>query len=123
MPEFPAEETQSPLIPAPDGLAPEDRARDQAPEDHPAQEPPRPRETRAAKIRDAVEALLFSSPRPVGERDLANVLEATPEAVREALTGLAAETEAPGRGVRLEQVGGGWRFVTRPEFDSLLRKY
>ena len=34
-----------------------------------------------------------------------------------------AETEAPGRGVRLEQVGGGWRFVTRPEFDSLLRKY
>jgi segregation and condensation protein B len=125
MPEFPAEETQSPLIPAPDAPVPEDRA----PEDtdlatpSEAAAPPRPRETRAAKIRDAVEALLFSSPRPVGERDLANVLEATPEAVREALAGLAAETEAPGRGVRLEQVGGGWRFVTRPEFDSLLRKY
>jgi segregation and condensation protein B len=100
---------------------PED-ASDPAPPSE-AEAPPRPRETRAAKIRDAVEALLFSSPRPVGERDLANVLEATPEAVREALAGLAAETEAPGRGVRLEQVGGGWRFVTRPEFDSLLRKY
>ena len=128
MPEFPAEETQGqPIPPA------------ATPDDHRAQEgeeagserampsdpapPPRPRETRAAKIRDAVEALLFSSPRPVGERDLANVLEATPEAVKEALAGLAAETEAPGRGVRLEQVGGGWRFVTRPEFDSLLRKY
>ena len=131
MPEFPAEETQSPLMPAPDGLAPEDRApEDRAPEDasdpaapSEAPPPPRPRETRAAKIRDAVEALLFSSPRPVGERDLANVLEATPEAVREALAGLAADTDAPGRGVRLEQVGGGWRFVTRPEFDSLLRKY
>ncbi|HYK43491.1 MAG TPA: SMC-Scp complex subunit ScpB [Thermoanaerobaculia bacterium] len=85
--------------------------------------PPRPRETRAAKIRDAVEALLFSSPRPVGERDLANVLEATPQAVREALESLAAEADVPGRGVRLEQVGGGWRYVTRPEFDSLLRKY
>jgi segregation and condensation protein B len=25
--------------------------------------------------------------------------------------------------VRLERVAGGWRYVTRPEFDSLLRKY
>jgi segregation and condensation protein B len=25
--------------------------------------------------------------------------------------------------VRLEKVGGGWRYVTRPEFDSLLRKF
>lgn len=85
--------------------------------------PARPRETRAAKIRDAIEALLFSSPRPVSERDLANVLEATPEAVREALGTLAADADVPERGVRLEQVGGGWRYVTRPDFDSLLRKF
>jgi len=85
--------------------------------------PARPRETRAAKIRDAIEALLFSSPRPVSERDLANVLEATPEAVQEALASLAADADVPERGVRLEQVGGGWRYVTRPDFDSLLRKF
>ncbi|MEP7132960.1 MAG: SMC-Scp complex subunit ScpB [Acidobacteriota bacterium] len=83
----------------------------------------KPRETRAEKIRDAAEAVLFSSPRPVSERDLANVLEATVEAVREALASLAAETDSPSRGVRLEHVGGGWRFVTRPEFDSLLRRF
>jgi segregation and condensation protein B len=83
----------------------------------------RPKEGRAAKIRDAVEAILFSSPRPVSERDLADVLDATPEAVAEALAGLAAEADVPQRGVRLEQVAGGWRYVTRPEFDSLLRKY
>ncbi|MEO8188962.1 MAG: SMC-Scp complex subunit ScpB [Acidobacteriota bacterium] len=91
-----------------------------------AAEPPaveKPRETRAGKIRDAAEAVLFSSPRPVSERDLANVLEATVEAVREALASLAAETDSPSRGVRLEHVGGGWRFVTRPEFDSLLRRF
>ncbi len=85
--------------------------------------PPRPRETRAEKIRDAAEAILFSSPRPVSEQDLASALEATPEAVREALASLAAETDTPSRGVRLEHVGGGWRFVTRPEFDSLLRRF
>ncbi len=92
-----------------------------APGEPPAVE--KPRETRAEKIRDAAEAVLFSSPRPVSERDLAGVLEATPEAVREALASLAAETDAPHRGVRLEHVGGGWRFVTRPEFDSLLRRF
>ena len=88
-----------------------------------AETPPRPRETRAAKVRAGVEAVLFSSPRPVSERDLAGVLEATAEAISGALAQLAAEAEVPERGVRLERVGGGWRYVTRPEFDSLLRRF
>jgi len=122
MSEIPSEETQPPAMPAPAAQDCGEIGAETPPAAEP-ETPPRPRETRAAKIRDAVEALLFSSPRPVAERDLANVLEATTEAVGEALTGLAAEADVPGRGVRLEQVGGGWRYVTRPEFDSLLRKY
>jgi segregation and condensation protein B len=121
MSEIPSQESEPLPIPAPAAQAESDGDLPPAPAEPEA--PPRPRETRAARIRDAVEALLFSSPRPVAERDLANVLEATTEAVREALEGLAAEADVPGRGVRLEQVGGGWRYVTRPEFDSLLRKY
>ena len=85
-------------------------------------EPPR-RETRAERLVPAIEALLFSSPRPVKERDLAEMLEATPKAVAEALGTLSARHEGEDRGVRVEKVAGGWRFVTRPEFDSLLRKY
>ena len=38
-----------------------------------APEVERPRETRAERIRPALEALLFSSPRPVSEKDLADV--------------------------------------------------
>ena len=83
----------------------------------------RPREARAAKILPALEALLFSSPSPVKRRELADVLEATPEAVAEALGILQSQADLPGRGVRLEEVAGGWRYVTRPEFDSLLRKF
>ncbi len=81
------------------------------------------RETSAEKILSAVEAVLFSSPRPVKEKDLADLLEATPAAVLEALGLLAGRADAPDRGVRVEKVAGGWRFVTRPEFDSLLRKF
>jgi segregation and condensation protein B len=86
-------------------------------------EPEIRRETRAEKIRPALEALLFSSPRPVSEKDLADVLEATREAVAAALADLAAAADRPEGGIRLEQVAGGWRFVTRPEFDSLLRRF
>jgi segregation and condensation protein B len=89
----------------------------------PAAEAPRPRESSVRKIRPALEALLFSSSRPVKEVELAEVLEATPEAVAAALASLAEEADAPARGIRLESVAGGWRYVTRPEFDSLLRKF
>ncbi|HKD18233.1 MAG TPA: SMC-Scp complex subunit ScpB [Thermoanaerobaculia bacterium] len=82
-----------------------------------------PRETSGARILTAVEAVLFSSPGPVREKDLAELLDATPAAVTEALGALASKTDADDRGIRLEKVAGGWRFVTRPEFDALLRKF
>jgi segregation and condensation protein B len=82
-----------------------------------------PKETSGEKILSAVEAVLFSSPRPVRERDLADLLDAAPGAVAAALETLAGRTDAEERGVRLEKVAGGWRFVTRPEFDSLLRRF
>ena len=93
------------------------------PEAIPAQEAPRPRETRWTKIRAGVEALLFSSSRPIPEKEIEEAVEATREAVSEALESLRQESESPDRGIRLELVAGGWRYVTRPEFDSLLRKY
>jgi segregation and condensation protein B len=89
----------------------------------PAAEPPRPRESSVRKIRPALEALLFSSSHPIKAVELAEVLEATPEAVAAALASLAEEAESPSRGIRLESVAGGWRYVTRAEFDSLLRKF
>jgi segregation and condensation protein B len=83
----------------------------------------RPRERRPEKILPALEALLFTSSRPVKKKELADVLEAAPEAVEEALARLAGDAETPARGIRLEQVAGGWRLVTRPEFDGLLRRF
>jgi segregation and condensation protein B len=88
-----------------------------------AAEPERPKETRWTKIRAGLEALLFSSTRPIPEKDIEDALEATREAVSEALESLRHDAEAADRGIRLELVAGGWRYVTRPEFDSLLRKF
>ncbi|HEY3122814.1 MAG TPA: SMC-Scp complex subunit ScpB, partial [Thermoanaerobaculia bacterium] len=77
-------------------------------------QPPHPRETRWTKIRAGLEALLFSSPRPVSEKDIEEALEATREAVSDALESLRQDAERPDRGIRLELVAGGWRYVTRP---------
>src|SRR5438445_13694702 len=84
--------------------------------------PARPKETRWTKIRAGLEALLFSSTRPISEKDIEDALEATREAVSEALESLRQDAEAADRGVRLELVAGGRRYGTRPGFDSPLRK-
>ena len=81
------------------------------------------RARQSERILPALEAVLFSSARPVREKELAELLEADPADLAEALRNLGAGAEAPGRGLRLERVAGGWRLVTRPEFDSLLRKF
>jgi segregation and condensation protein B len=93
------------------------------PSEAPQSAEPKPRETSIERLLPALEAVLFSSPRPVRERDLADLLEAAPKAVSAALERLAGAADTEQRGVRLEKVAGGWRFVTRPEFDSLLRKF
>lgn len=82
-----------------------------------------PRESSVRRIRPALEALLFSSARPVRDAELAEALEAEPAAVAAALASLAEEADVSTRGVRLERVAGGWRYITRPEFDSLLRRF
>jgi len=82
-----------------------------------------PRETAPERIVPSLEAVLFSSAKPVKERDLAELLDATGGAVTGALALLGERTENEGRGIRLEKVAGGWRFVTRPEFDALLRRF
>jgi segregation and condensation protein B len=92
-----------------------------APTEETAERPPR--ESSVRRIRPALEALLFSSARPVKEAELVEALDAEPAAVAAALAALAEEADAALRGVRLERVAGGWRYVTRPEYDSLLRKY
>lgn len=82
-------------------------------------ENPEGRET----IRPAVEALLFASGRPIPEKEIAALLETELSNVQLCLEEMATLNDDTGRGIRLEKAGGGWRIVTRPEYDSLLRKY
>ncbi|HET7453483.1 MAG TPA: SMC-Scp complex subunit ScpB, partial [Thermoanaerobaculia bacterium] len=81
------------------------------------------RDEDALRLRPALEALLFSSGKPIPLESFAEMLGVEAARVEHALNRMAETVNGEGRGIRLEAVGGGWRFVTRPEFDGLLRRY
>ncbi len=63
------------------------------------------------------EALLFAAAEPLSPADLARRL---PEGVDVAAVLALLQRTYAGRGVRLQEVGGRWRFVTAPDLAALL---
>lgn len=86
--------------------------------------------TDQAEMAAVFEALLFASPDPQPEEKLLEVFpESSREQAREALQTVLARYRAdesgaqPDRGVVVDQAGGGYRLVTRPDLHAYLRKY
>jgi segregation and condensation protein B len=71
----------------------------------------------------AVEAILFVAESPVGERDLSQVLDVSPEHVREALAVLGERLSRSGSGLVLRESAGGWRLYTRPDLHPYLEQF
>ncbi|MCY3932565.1 MAG: SMC-Scp complex subunit ScpB [Acidobacteria bacterium] len=86
--------------------------------------------TDQAEMAAVFEALLFANPDPQPEEKLLGVFpESSREQAREALQTVLARYRAdesgaqPDRGVVVDQAGGGYRLVTRPDLHAYLRKY
>ena len=73
-------------------------------------------------LRGALEALLLVSSEPVSALELANVLEASPGDVSEALADLAAAYSDANRGFQLREVAGGWRLFTHPAYHAVVER-
>jgi len=74
-------------------------------------------------LKETIEALIFMSLEPLNIEKAKEVLGDFPaEEVEQAARELQADYAAPGRGIQLTQTGGGWVFVTRPEFDAYVRR-
>jgi segregation and condensation protein B len=61
-----------------------------------------------------MEALLFLSPMPISVNQFANVLEASPQKVKQALEDL--DRSLARRGIRLQKHGSGFQLTSAPEF-------
>ena len=76
-----------------------------------------------AQLPGAIEAMLFVTDEPVGVIELADMLEADPKLVEQALVDLREKLEREQRGIQLREVAGGWRLYTHPAYHSLVEKY
>ena len=76
-----------------------------------------------AQLPGAIEAMLFVTDEPVGVIELADMLEADPKLVEQALMDLREKLEREQRGIQLREVAGGWRLYTHPAYHSLVEKY
>jgi segregation and condensation protein B len=75
-----------------------------------------------SELARVLEALIFLSPEPLAEDDLAKATEHEPDAVRAALAELAA-AYAPGeRGIVLRELAGGYTFASDPLADEPARR-
>jgi segregation and condensation protein B len=77
----------------------------------------------AAELKPALEAVLMVTDQPLDHLTLAQAVGHPPQQVERALTELAEEYTADGRGFDLRSVGGGWRFYTREEYAPIVEKY
>jgi segregation and condensation protein B len=69
-----------------------------------------------------VEALLFLSPHPVSELELAEACQVEADAVAEAVGQLESDLERAGRGVRVRRVAGGLTLSTEPSTEAAARR-
>ena len=76
-----------------------------------------------AQLPGAIEAMLFVTDEPVGVIELADMLEANPKLVEQALVDLREKLEREQRGIQLREVAGGWRLYTHPAYHDLVEKY
>ena len=69
-----------------------------------------------------LESLLFVATEPLSVERLAQIAEMEEEVVEELLKEIQEEYAAPHKGILVEEVGGGYRIVTRPEYMAYVEK-
>ena len=76
-----------------------------------------------SELRAAIEAVLFVSSEPAKIDDLVEAFDEPAEAITAQLDEIRKDLDARAGGIVLEQAAGGWRLATRPEHDSILKKF
>lgn len=76
-----------------------------------------------AELKPSLEAVLMVADQPLDALTLASAVGYPADEVTDALTALAAEYDAQGRGFDLRNVSGGWRFYTRPAFAPAVEAF
>jgi len=70
-----------------------------------------------------LEAALFASSRPITTEELATLSpDDSPAAIAAAIDELREHYDVDGHGVELQEIGGGWQILTRPEYTEAIER-
>jgi segregation and condensation protein B len=75
------------------------------------------------ELQRTLEAILMVVDEPVSEIVLAQVIDLPTEEISSALVALANRYQQEGRGFKLCQISGGWRYYSHPEMSALVEKF
>ncbi len=74
-------------------------------------------------VKPVIEALLFASEKPLTLEQLKNVLDSLgTDQIRGVVEQLRSEYEKANRGIRIQEVAGGFQMITSPNFAPFLKK-
>ncbi len=74
-------------------------------------------------VKPVIEALLFASEKPLTLEQIKNVLDGlATDQIRGVLEELKSEYERANRGIRINEVAGGFQMITSPNFAPFLKK-
>ncbi|MEU4563899.1 SMC-Scp complex subunit ScpB [Actinoplanes sp. NPDC023936] len=76
-----------------------------------------------ADLAAALESIMLVVDEPVGELQLAQVMEQPVERIARTLEDVSARYTAAGHGIDLRRVAGGWRLYTRPEYAHYVERF
>ncbi|MEU8658930.1 SMC-Scp complex subunit ScpB [Actinoplanes philippinensis] len=76
-----------------------------------------------AELAAALESIMLVVDEPVGELQLAQVMEQPVERIARTLENVSARYTAAGHGIDLRRVAGGWRLYTRPEYAAYVERF
>ncbi|MEV0899687.1 SMC-Scp complex subunit ScpB [Actinoplanes sp. NPDC049802] len=76
-----------------------------------------------AELAAALESIMLVVDEPVGELQLAQVLEQPVERIARTLEDVSARYTAAGHGIDLRRAAGGWRLYTRPEYAHYVERF
>jgi len=75
-------------------------------------------------VKNVIEALLFTSDKPVMIEQIKNALDnLNPSEIRQNLEELKLEYEQNRRGIRLEEVAGGFQLITALDYAPFIKKF
>lgn len=76
----------------------------------------------AEKLDAIIEALLFTTDKPLSEDILADITETTPEKIKEAIDSINIRLRETGSAIMIRKIAGGYEFLTLPEFAGYIKK-